>query len=120
MSTLAAVASSTNGGRRSSLTRGNKLVCPGCLAEGDPLYHFKTLHMNPDFAHELNAIQIHRRDREGCGHVFSPGEPSILQAYLSGELIPRELLDNAKDKIQSLQDQVAELQYSNEAQTTSS
>lgn len=39
-----------------------------------------------------------------------------MQAYLAGDLIPKEWLETAKDTIASLQQLVAELRDSNEAE----
>jgi len=36
---------------------------------------------------------------KACGHVFSPGDPQIIAAYLAGDLVPRSLLDDARRQL---------------------
>lgn len=74
------------------LVEGNKLRCPKCEQLGDLFADFKALERNEKYREELNMVYKHR----GCGHVFSPGDPQIIAAYLAGDLVPRSLLDEAK------------------------
>src|SRR3982751_6705162 len=90
------------------LVEGNKLRCPHCGELGDPLYSFQPLEMSEEFKDELYLVQKHRRDRGGCGHVFAPGEPLIIAAYLSGVLIPRTALEEANKTIVELREQLSE------------
>ena len=78
-----------------SLVEGNRLRCPKCEELGDLFRDFRALERNEKYRDELNMVYKHR----GCGHVFSPGDPQIIAAYLAGDLVPRALLDEAKAKL---------------------
>jgi hypothetical protein len=86
-----------------SLVEGNNLRCPNCEELGDILVQFKPLDRSKKYESELNVIQQHRRDKGGCGHVFSPGDSWIMEEYLSGGLIPKSLLDKARSDIIELE-----------------
>jgi hypothetical protein len=88
------------------LVEGNRLRCPHCLELGDILVHFRPLERPERFQNELNVIQRHLPSKGGCGHVFSPGEPWVMEKYLSGELIPKSHLDEAKIIIKELRNQL--------------
>jgi hypothetical protein len=77
------------------LVEGNKLRCPNCEELGDLFGDFKPLARSEKYRDELNMIYKCRR----CHHVFSPGDPWIIAAYLAGDLVPRALLDAAKAKL---------------------
>jgi hypothetical protein len=77
------------------LVEGNKLRCPNCEELGDLFRDFKPLERSEKFRDELNMVYKHRE----CGHVFSPGDPWIIAAYLAGDLVPRALLDEARAKL---------------------
>ena len=81
--------------KKPSLVEGNKLRCPNCEELGDLFGDFKPLERNEKYRDDLNTVYRHR----GCGHVFSPGDPLIIAAYLAGDLVPRSLLDEAKRKL---------------------
>lgn len=81
---------------------GGKFLCPGCEEEGDMLLDFIALDRNPTYAKDLNPIYRHRKDRGGCGHVFSPGDPWIIAAYLSGDLVPRSALTALEEALNEL------------------
>jgi hypothetical protein len=85
------------------LVEGNKLRCPGCEALGDPFVNFRPLQRNERYARELNIVYVHRRDRGGCGHVFSPGDIWVMEAYLAGDLVPKQLLNEARELVAQLQ-----------------
>lgn len=95
--------------QKDRLVEGHKLRCPKCEELCDPFYHFKPLQFVAKYERELNRVLQHRRDRGGCGHVFSPGEPWIIQEYISGNLVPRQLLTQALERIAELE-QLAENQ----------
>jgi hypothetical protein len=78
------------------LVEGNKLRCPKCEQLGDLFGDFKPLERSEKYRDELNMVYKHQR---GCGHVFSPGDPWIIAAYLAGDLVPRALLDEARAKL---------------------
>jgi uncharacterized protein (DUF983 family) len=78
-----------------SLVEGNQLRCPKCEQLGDLFRDFRALERNEKYAHELNMIYKHK----ACGHVFSPGDPQIIAAYLAGDLVPRSLLDDARRQL---------------------
>ena len=81
--------------QRPRLVEGNQLRCPQCEELGDLFRDFKPLARNEKYRDELNMIYKHK----ACGHVFSPGDPWIIAAYLAGDLVPRALLDEAKAKL---------------------
>ena len=80
---------------RPSLVEGNRLRCPKCEELGNLFGDFIPLERNEKYRDELNMVYKHR----GCGHVFSPGDPWIIAAYLAGDLVPRALLEEAKRKL---------------------
>ena len=86
-----------DGAPRPSLVEGNRLRCPKCEQLGDLFGDFRPLERNERYRDELNMVYKHIRG--GCGHVFSPGDPWIIAAYVSGDLVPRSLLDEAKRKL---------------------
>jgi hypothetical protein len=94
----------TSGTGQVGLVRpGGKLLCPGCETEADFLYAFKALDRPEKFSRDTNPIYKHRRDRGGCGHVFSPGDPWIIEAYLSGDLIPATVVTELRQTVSELQ-----------------
>lgn len=97
-----------------ALVEGNRLRCPNCLELGDVLVDFKPLDRPERFRDELNVIQCHLKSRGGCGHVFSPGDPWIMQAYLSGELVPKSYLREAKRAINELRTKLDEYEQNDE------
>jgi len=107
------MAESQPASQKQRLVEGNKLRCPHCEQLGDPFYHFKPLQFVEQYQRELNRVLQHRRDRGGCGHVFSPGDPWIIQAYLSGDLVQRELLVQARKQIEELNQELARLRALN-------
>jgi hypothetical protein len=92
--------------KRRSLTEGGKLRCPSCEALGHPFRDFKPLEVPESYKRELNPVYCHVKHRGGCGHVFSPGEPWIIEAYLAGDLVHRQLLDQANELISSLREKL--------------
>lgn len=86
-----------------TLVEGNQLRCPNCEQLGDPLVQFKPLDRSVKYEAELNVVQQHRRDKGGCGHVFSPGESWIMEEYLAGNLIPKTVMIELKRKIVELE-----------------
>lgn len=90
----------------SIVQEGGKLVCPGCEQEGDAFYNFRQLDLPDKYRRELNPVYVHLKHRDGCGHVFSPGDPWIIEAYLAGDLVPRESLEQANDRVRQLEDEL--------------
>lgn len=84
-----------------SLGKG-KFRCPKCKKEGDWFFHFRELELVEEHRRELNPVYKHLPWRGGCGHVFSPGDPQIMEAYLAGDLIPKSWLEEAKLEIEDL------------------
>lgn len=84
--------------KESIVLDGGRLRCPHCEDVGKLLGDFVALQRNPKFAHDLNPVYRHK----GCGHVFSPGDPWIIQAYLTGELVPKVALDSLRSTIEEL------------------
>jgi hypothetical protein len=68
--------------------------CPMCEKLRNPLGELKRFQRNEKYAMELNVVYQCRRDRGGCGHIFSPGDNRVLLAYLRGDLIPASLVEN--------------------------
>ena len=95
MEAASPVGSAPGGAPRPSLVEGNRLRCPKCEELGDLFGDFNPLERNERYRDELNMVYKHK----ACGHVFSPGDPWIIAAYLSGDLVPRALLDEAKTKL---------------------
>ena len=76
-------------------SRATSCAARKCEELGDLFGDFKPLERNEKYRDELNMVYKHRV----CGHVFSPGDPWIIAAYLAGDLVPRSLLDEAKRKL---------------------
>jgi hypothetical protein len=66
---------------------------------------FKALRLNEKYKHDLNPVYKH----SACGHVFSPGDPWIIAAYLAGELVPRETVVSLRETVEDLHALVAQL-----------
>lgn len=78
------------------LVRGaGKVRCPNCEDEGDILVAFMVLSRNPKYEDDLNVVYKHK----ACGHVFSLGDPKIMQAYLEGKLVPRDQFITHEDAV---------------------
>jgi len=71
---------------------------------------FKALDLNEKYRHDLNPVYKHL----GCGHVFSPGDPWIIAAYLSGELVPAEGLTALRETVTELRQLTAQLKLEGE------
>jgi hypothetical protein len=93
------------------LIHGNRLRCPNCEVLGDPFRDFKPLQYVEKYERELNRVLRHRRDRGGCGHVFSPGDPWIIQKYLAGELVQVELLNQSREHAKQLEEELQQLRH---------
>lgn len=86
-----------------SLVEGSgKLRCPHCEQIGRLDRDFKVLSRNELYAMELNYVHQHRKDRGGCGHIFSLGDQRITIAFLEGKLVPREMLDELMARYEAL------------------
>ena len=87
------MSASVNGEQQTSrpLIEGGKLRCPGC-GEIRHLHWYRVFDRPPEFEKELNVIYQCATYKGGCGHAFSPGDPQIMEAYLSGKLVPVELI----------------------------
>lgn len=66
---------------------------------------FKALDLNPKYQRDLNPVYKHL----ACGHVFSPGDPWIIAAYLSGELVPAETLTALRETVNELRAVLAQM-----------
>lgn len=82
-----------------------RLRCPHCEQDGT-MATFKPLDLNPKYKGDLNPVYRHLV----CGHVFSPGDPWIIEAYLSGELVPAEMVTALRETISELRAAVAQMQ----------
>jgi hypothetical protein len=71
---------------------------------------FKALDLNPKYQHDLNPVYKHL----ACGHVFSPGDPWIIAAYLSGELVPAGVVNEMRETINELRAVAAQLKLERE------
>jgi hypothetical protein len=85
-----------------TLIRGSKIICPNCETAGTLEGDFKVLDRNEKYAMELNVIYQHRKDKGHCGHIFSLGDQRIIAAVLRGDLVPRNLLDDALSRLADL------------------
>lgn len=75
------------------------MLCPNCEQKRDPSdeSQFKRLDVSQRYKHELNVVYVCARHSGGCGHVFSPGNPEIIAAYLAGKLVPADSLSGGKN-----------------------
>lgn len=71
---------------------------------------FKALDLNEKYKHDLNPVYKHL----ACGHVFSPGDPWIIAAYLSGELVPAETVTALRETVGELRALVAQFKLEGE------
>lgn len=89
-----AVSASVNGEpqvKKIPLIEGGKLRCPNC-GQVQHLHWYRAFDRPAEFARELNVIYQCPTYKGGCNHVFSPGDPQIMEAYLSGKLVPVEAI----------------------------
>jgi hypothetical protein len=92
-----------------SIVLGNgQMRCPHCEEDGT-MGDFKALDLNEKYKHDLNPVYKHL----GCGHVFSPGDPWIVAAYLSGELVPAEMVTALRETVNELRTLTAQLKLGN-------
>jgi len=61
--------------------------CPNC-GELRHLNWYKAFNRPKEFEGELNVIYQCPTAKGGCNHAFSPGNPEIMEAFLSGKLVP--------------------------------
>jgi hypothetical protein len=80
------------------LSRG-RLRCPHCEQVGRYPGDFRALDLNEKYRRDLNLIYKHI----ACGHVFSPGDPWIIQEFLEGNLLPRSMLEDLQQTVDRLQ-----------------
>jgi hypothetical protein len=66
---------------------------------------FKALDLNEKYKRDLNPVYRHL----ACGHVFSPGDPWIIAAYLSGDLVPAETVTELRETVSELRVLTAQL-----------
>jgi hypothetical protein len=85
---------------------GGRMLCPHC-EEGGTMASFKALDLNGKYKHDLNPVYKHL----ACGHVFSPGDPWIIAAYLSGELVPAEGLTALRETVNELRALTVQLRH---------
>jgi hypothetical protein len=88
---------------------GGRMRCPHCEEDGT-MASFKALDLNVKYQHDLNPVYKHL----SCGHVFSPGDPWIIAAYLSGELVPAEMVTALRETINELRAVVAQMKHPDE------
>lgn len=96
------------------LIEGRFIRCPHCLELRDPNQGLKPYERNEEYAMDLGVVYQCRKDRGGCGHVFAPSDQRILLAFLNGDLIPRDRLEEAKARIAELEAQLGEVQIPGE------
>lgn len=96
------------------LTEGHQLRCPGCEKLGHPFRDFKPMVVVEKYQDELFPVYCHVKYRGGCGHVFAPGDPWIIKAYLAGDLVPAERVTLLKQEVENLQARIAELESEKE------
>jgi hypothetical protein len=86
-----------------SLVEGFQIRCPNCEQLRHPQRDLRRFERNERYALELNVVYQCKRDRGGCGHVFSPGDQRVILAYLNGDLIPKGHFKVAIGKIKYLE-----------------
>lgn len=94
------------------LSRG-RLRCPHCEEVGAYPGDFRALDLNEKYKGDLNPVYKHM----ACKHVFSPGDPWIISAYLSGELVPKAMVDALQQTVRDLQAVVGSLPVTGEGRT---
>jgi hypothetical protein len=88
------VSASVNGEpqtKKRALVERGKLRCPGC-GELRHVHWYRVFDRPAEFQRDLNVIYQCPTFKGGCNHVFSPGDPDVMEAYLSGKLVPVELI----------------------------
>lgn len=78
---------------------GGQLRCPHCEEVGRYPGDFISLSLNEKYKDDLNPVYKHKL----CGHVFSPGDPYIIQQYVTGQLVPRSMLEALQATVDKLQ-----------------
>jgi len=78
--------------------------CPHCEEDGT-MAAFKPLDLNARYQRDLNPVYKHL----ACGHVFSPGDPWIIAAYVSGELVPAAMVTALRETVEELRGVVAQM-----------
>lgn len=94
------------------LSRG-RLRCPHCEQVGKYPGDFKSLDLNPKYKDDLNPVYKHI----GCGHVFSPGDPLIIQQYITGQLVSRSVFEDLQRTVQRLEAIVGGIPIQGEGRT---
>lgn len=94
------------------LSRG-RLRCPHCEQVGRYPGDFRALDLNEKYKRDLNPIYKHI----ACGHVFSPGDPWIIAAFLEGDLVPRAMLEDLQYTVDQLQSIVGSIPIKGEGRT---
>lgn len=94
------------------LSRG-RLRCPHCEQIGRYPGDFKALDLNEKYKDDLNPVYKHM----GCGHVFSPGDPLIIQQYITGQLVPRSAYEDLQRTVARLEAIVGAIPIQGEGRT---
>jgi hypothetical protein len=79
------------------VTADGKLLCPNC-EQANHVQWYKGLDKKIKYADELNQVYVCEQRRGGCGHIFSPGDHRVIVAYLSGQLVPRALVEELAEE----------------------
>lgn len=77
--------------KKRPLIEGGKLLCPNC-GVARHLQWYRAFDRPAEFISELNVIYQCPTYKGGCGHAFSPGDSDVMEAYLSGKLVPVEAI----------------------------
>src|SRR5262245_3004594 len=94
------------------LSRG-RLRCPHCEQVGKYPGDFKALDLNEKYKNDLTPVY----KQLACGHVFSPGDPLIVQQYITGQLVPRAAYEDLQRTVARLEAIVGAIPIQGEGRT---
>jgi hypothetical protein len=92
-----AIAPSSTVSHTQLVTSDGKLICPNCEQAQYPQW-YKALDKKIKYDTELNQVYVCEQRKGGCGHIFSPGDHRVMIAYLKGDLVPKELVEQALEQ----------------------
>lgn len=92
-----------------SLIEGVFIICPYCGQRRLPERDLRRMHRPTEYLSELNVVYECKKQRGGCGHVFSLGDQRIIAAWLSGDIVPRQWLDDKIKRVNELQAELSQL-----------
>lgn len=69
---------------KSQLIRGDQMRCPHC-EQFNHLFWYVRYEQVEKYAMETNPVYMCPKFKGGCGHVFSPGDHSLLLSVLNNQ-----------------------------------